>query len=1375
MTEIKVILNQESLLDLGVLSREERDLLFDQLANDNPSIPRHIIDSFIDMQNEILKETSRSTKPDLKELLLRKTIQLAQNHGSEFNTVVIPIIPSFTQGVLRRVAPADNIKTKKTGGAIPPMRRMKPQSTPQPREEIPFAVKIRFDMQILAVTSSGVDYIVPPNEEINVIGIIINPICNWPQILDSHGRLKKLDAIHIHPPTVGDRVVLGNYTYPIASAACDDYFIRPNYALTIAGETLTGPTKVLFADLDEEKISRVLGTVFDYLSSIEEYHQSLAAAIHVHTQVDAALSEGRATQTIRPALRDEIKEIMTPHPIARVQSEAPEKTDILTVLESLHKGMFSTVYSGATLADIDMRGFSRIYYKSILKGKDDSIVLEQLDKYREKQARVAFANSIKAKLLDERNKLNAYRIIIEKKFGTARLAEIEHELAKKPSITVSAVNILDLLKPAERKPVQTEFERRQKYLEAVINNKCPHVKLYRQFRLARDDERAKKMYAELTKFFKNPNETNGMIQCNNCGFDIICPHMREFTEMDFAGKFHADIKAKLTKYIDKAVVKDQYYCRICGEMISSLEAFGDIGQTRDPSSMMNEELKSFMWGEMAILSKYLKFGNLVNVPQLITAMRDACYPYIFEIEKQILKSKTNSADEIKAKKRLFITIYAFAYMIHLILSNKGKFGENEISFKNFKPKNSKNIIVDMIRHSLEIIIMSRNVIIREIPGMTADLIKNKLIEAYKSMQSTGTQVITYSGEAEDLLITLLLDPAYKYIYLVNLIDDILAGKKPSKSKFDMVDRVDVIMGEPIAKLEKSDDVFAKIKIPRFDARWDLKKFDDIKPLHKGNALPGGKSIWKDAQPGYIARSFDVFADKIKNRLYIEPMYVDISASGREDPNAPMDVKFREPFEKHHAKYLEIENKEQKLYQYKLMESAKAFSRIKTKNTRRWTNPNVSLGRLYDEDGNPHKWDVYVVEKTVEKPTRVELKAGDIARATESGTIFTDKIIDRKCSTCGILWSHCDKLSEKKIRESLNAKYTVNNFFRFYENRCPKGALHDFSDGGTCSKCGIINTYILNPTSKNSMTYYREFHGVYLRERDEFAAIGDVFTNTAPKPVSDVSKYASDYTNWSFNFNVVLELANKVKVNHRLLSALGAVERQEYAEIQSGAYIPPETEQRTDTRIYLIDSHVKNLITEYNQVRFFHKLVKPSIDLSQLIDNSGINKHRIAELGKKLPDIFDDYNLRFAHVQRHKKPREIVSFVLQTFCEMCLKIWNDGEKETEKLRHDFVEYFVKKVLRAEELLSKPGYFNWSLLYGDKDAKEKELYDSNFSKDFESEKDRDYGDAEKEGDDFGDTIAPLSADGFDVESDPDRDPFDDDDNDANDWKVGEDRGL
>lgn len=1355
MTEIKVILDEDPSSDLSTLTPEERELLFDQLANDNPDIPKVIFDSFAEMQTINIARDAKLNKPDLKELLLRKTIHLGQNHGSNFNTSVIPIIPGFANVNIRRP-----VRESKSGGAFPPMRRMKPESKSKTSIDTPDAIKVRFDQQIFAVTSDGLDYIVPPNEELDVIGLIINPICSKQQVLGSRG-LKPISAIRLIAPKIRDRITLGNYSYTDASKACDGYFTKPNYAITIGGEVFKDPTKIMFAEIGEKRVISVLGTVFDYLASFEAHHTDLHTAQFIHTQLDVAI-DGSATMSVEAPLRKLIEYIKAPREIPSVHTKDAVNSDIVSILETLHYGRFSPVYLTGLLADIDMRGFSRTYYKSMIKGKDDVAVKEQLDLYKDRQSRIAFRNSVRAKLLDEQNNLNTYKMIIEKKLGAKRLMEVEQELSRRPSLSVAAKNILEILKPNERKPIELEFERRAKYLTAVINNKCPHVKLYRQYRLAKTDDKTRQYYMDLKKFFKNGNNDTSMIQCNSCGFDIMCPHMRDYTEMDLAGKFHTEIKGKLTRYIDKSVTKDSYYCKICGETISSLEAFGDVGQTRDPTSMMNEELKNFMWGEMAVLTKYLKFGHLINVPGLITAMRDAAYLYIFEIEKQILKSKTNSVDEIKAKKRLFITIYAFAYMIHLILSNKGR-GETEISFKNYAPKGSKNVIVDMIRHSLEIIIMSRNIIIREIPGMTGDLIKNKLIEAYKSMQSNGSQVITHSGEAEGLLTTLMLDPVYKYIYNMNITDDMLAGKKPSKNKFDIVDKVDIIMGDTIAKLEKSDNIFKNVKIPKFDTKWNLKAFDDIKPMNMGKTYTGPKSIFANAYSGYRARSFEVFNEKLKSKLYTEPMYVDVSAGGKDDI---MDVKFRPQFEKHREHYLELERKETELLKYRAMESAKNWTWLSTAKTRRWTNPDASLGRLFDEDGNTHIWNIFIINKIVEgKVSRVEVKTADIAKNTESGTKFSDVIIDKKCSGCGMLRSQTSTLDEAKIRDSLQARHVINNFFRFYENRCPKGSLHDFGVGIKCSKCNIDNTYILNTTTKEAMNYYREYKPVYSRERAEFSMSDDSTVRVAAKPLSDVSSFAEEFANWSFNFNMILDLANKLKVNHRLLSALGAVEKQEYSEVQSGAYIPPEAEHRNDTRIYVVNTHVKNLITEYNQLRFFHKLVKPPIDLSIIIDNSGVNKHRIAELGSKLPDIFNNYNNRFTYVHRFKKPREIVSFCIETFCEMCLRIYTDGEKETEKLRHDFVDYFVKKTLRSEELLSKPGHFNWSLLYGDKEVKEKESYDSNTAREVEGDPEPDEVD---EDEDFGDTGKPFD-NGFDVEDGDDPDDTD------NDWKVGDDRGL
>jgi hypothetical protein len=311
------------------------------------------------------------------------------------------------------------------------------------------------------------------------------------------------------------------------------------------------------------------------------------------------------------------------------------------------------------------------------------------------------------------------------------------------------------------------------------------------------------------------------------------------------------------------------------------------------------------------------------------------------------------------------------------------------------------------------------------------------------------------------------------------------------------------------------------------------------------------------------------------------------------------------------------------------------------------------------------------------------------------------------------------------------------------------------------------------TTTAALNYYREFRDVYLRERQEFSIQSSEVVERPPVKeqgaASSATDMAAEYATWAANFNIILTLAGHLKINHRLLSALGSVEKQEYADVQSGAFIPPEIEDKNSTRAITIDAHIKNLLTEYNQLRNFHKLTRPSPYLAAIVEASGINKHKIAELSKVLPSVFNDHTARLDYFRKHKKAREIVAFCIQSFCEMCLRLWDDPHKETEKLRHAFVEYIVRKTLRGEELISKPGHFNWSLLYGDKDAKEK-TEDSNFSKEVDVDSDREGDEIEKD-DDFGDSAAPMMAADFDVDEDVDADP----DNDDQDWKVGDDLGL
>lgn len=1283
MTDIKVIIDEDSSMDMALLSLEEREILMEGIAHAE-NIPIGMAKSYMEMQTEVIQTNLRRTKPTLKELLLRKLIQLSQNHGSIFNTVVVPIVQCTT----KRIGAADTAP--------------QPGHKPARRNELPpDNMKISFDTPIYCM-DGPTTYIAPPGEMINVVGISVYSLCAPPK------------GIKITSGNMGQRLLTGFYDHN--DAGCSKYFNSMFGEPLMFGDKIGTVTKNFDAPLD---------ALFDYFMDIERMRSVMGAQI-VYTQIGMAV-EHRMPADLQKSLISlcDIKS----HHIPIIAGKTVNQP-ILDILETMHFGRFCLVFKTALLADVYDRGFAPIYQGSVLKGKDSKDVINDISIYKAKKQQTAFRLANTLRLLEEKNRLTVYKQLIEKKLGIAKLKEVETMLLSKPSLLIEAKNVLTLLTPAQKKLIELEFDKRQKYLEAILNNKCPHVKLYRQFRQARDDERIKKSYNDLKKFFNEKSDS--MITCKSCGFDIMCPHIRDFTELDLAGKFYTDVKAKLTKYIDKATVKDQYYCKICGELISTLDSFETSEVVHADS--MDEDLKNFIWSEIAMLTKYLKFNNMVNVPQLITIARNACYQHIFDIEKQILKSKTNNVETIRAKKKLYTTIYAFAYFIHLILSNKKS---NTVDFKNFSAKDPKTLLVNMIRHSMDLILSLRNIAIRQIKGMNADIIKNALVSAYKTIYSAGAQEVVFSNESEDTLTSILLDPVYGYYYIMFTLDKIRQGAKVPTSLMDKVDKLNAVIGGSVESIEKNTQNIYQKAYRVNGEKWGVGYFSNLQKLPRSPAA----DAYKQAFSGYLARSFELFISRPTSYLYTW--------------NGDLEnVTMMPDYSQLHDKYLKFRPQEAKLLGYSNFIHAQTYNFLYNKKP--IAKPeNVSLARIYDENGRPHVWNIFLVETTADgKLTSTEYKNSDIAAMVESGKTFLDKFSDAKCSVCGILRSTVSTLSEEKIRDSLHALRAVSNFFRFYENRCPVGGLHEFGSSTNCAKCLMKLEFVANSSSSDALSYYRKHKAVYGREKAEFKF------HQVEEGVSIATPLTAypEYDEWSFNFNQILDLATKLKINHRLLSAIGSMEKQEYDDVLTGAFIPLEPEERTSTKIFVMSSYVKNLFTEYNMLKNFHKLHKPSAELLGIIDESAIPKHKLFELGKVLPDIFNDYNARFNYFKRSKKPRDIFNFCLGSLCEKCLIILDDKSKETEKLRQLFVEYFIKKILRGEELFTKPGYFNWSSLYN-----EKEKISDGASK-VHIDEDIDDGDAADN--DTGDTSAPM-ANNFDME--------DGDDWEENDVKVGESLGM
>lgn len=1437
-TEIKVITVVETAPNVAALNPDEREAYFDKIVESVPGTPRTIVDDWEALMLQQGRDALTFERPKLQELLLRRVINIANLRRDAF---IMPVI-----------APID-------GSA----------------SEAKMSVKVRFETRVHVVTENDLVVVMPPGVEINVVGISVSPICaaltpnpdsvTWQLIAIGHlgGVMRDCDApfelIH-YPLRVAGREANGtkfiftpsgdsNGAATKTSPTTTGAKVAPTSGATSRGQktlavTKTMPSSRKLADIPLStqrtefiNIDLLLDVLYKYLYGD---HVALSSVVppYVYAQLELALRGKSTTKAMAQFIRQwapKSQPVVPTADIAALRAEA-EHSDNIEAIQALISGdgkggrpgalvggiVFPT--GAALVSDLTDYGLHGPFILMNIVGRDDPRVEEIFSQYRARQSRAEFYRAIAVKNVEERNRLSVMRVIIERKFGTTKLAKYEHaaSIARKP--------LLSVLTDADRKIVEAEYSMRERYIEAVLANKCPHVRLYKQLRAAASDEARRRILVDLQPYLgkgqldvtrrpqarkgrdsskerdgakarqraggaratkeapapsvdaakdateantakdatgvtkttaaktqqivprapPSPNET-GQIKCQNCGFDIMCPHVLELMQLELSQAEFSQVKARMSPFLSPS----RDYCRICGESLSSV-VVGEVAK-RDPVGSVDEELRIFTWGEVASLMRYLRLSPMVDTRALITQIRDAIYDHVYEVEKHILKSKTNTVEEIKAKKRLFTAIYALAYVVHMIASSASKKAA-QIAFKGVTETRPKNLIVTLIKTAIDIIMMSRNVIIKTIPGMSPDIIKNKIIESYKVFSARGMGIIEATDESRDTLMMMLMDPVYQYVWNINTIDAVIHGmrRKPIKDL-------------PYLGPDPESMIFSEAVKPKFDKKWALEAFD-TPPKSPWMARPGAWS-------GYSARSYELFHKRLTSDLHTKFAFVDI-LGGRREPDAPMDVKLRDEHQKYQDEYLAFHQLEAPLLRAWRLQSLKNFTPTIAENTRQWKSLPAHLGRIYDEDGEPHKWDKLILEDGR------EVTQADINKDINGGQAFITQVVNTKCSVCSVLRTDVDKLDAGRILESLRIKNTISNFFRFYENRCPdpkskgihtmepigaprgagkagprtaSGAVKAGAGPMECIHCGVTTLMYANNNSRDSVAYYKRWRETYERERDEFA-----IKWTAPaapvqsKPVTqDDSALTAEYANYAYNFNVVLDLASRLKINHRLLSSLGAIERQNYDDVVNGTYIPPEPTRRYDTRVFVLRSHAKNLITEYNMLMNFARLVKPPPDLLAVMNASGISKQNWGKLGDQLPPVYNDYDARFAYIQRTKKPREIVEWCIQALCEMCIRIYSDGSKETEKLRHEFVSHYIRKITRGDELLTKPGQFNWALIYGEKEQRDKT--DIN---------------ADREEPEAADEKAPLNQTGFDIDVDPDAEEGDDD---VDMGSVGENYGL
>ncbi len=1229
-----------------------------------------------------------AANPGLPELLLRKIISIA-NSNTKTQNCIIPLIPNLGKKSILST-------NQKTGGAF---ARKAPPKIEQ-LELPPNALAVSFDSPTVCQQLNGRKYVAPPKEIVIVLGMKFKSFCRIKKCDDTLARSKLID---------------GRWGFEDLLNLCHNTFFR-------TFDPSWDEESWLF-DETRDKLERIFTRVL-----FAKYAQP-----YIIPYLTAQLSLLLKKNT--PLLYNRFK-----FELPAWEKSADTKIEIM--MREVYEGALCLQNRDAVVAQVDGAGYLLLYELlefDLASARAKKMMTSEKSRNSRKNFRVSFA----IKELEQRSKLNAYLAIIEQKFGIDRRIQIEDKMRNKPAIVSNPTKILDLLADGEKGIVTNEKTRKENYILAYSSNKCEHRNKYRIFVKSKTDTDIKAALTDLESFFKPISGDRKLIECNVCGFEIMCQHTYYQIKMELD---HAPIKTiqeKLSKFISDGLKIGDKMCVICGQRLTSIEDL-DVEVDPDEVSMSDTELRDSMWKDIAMMvNRYLKFSNVLSTKEIITAIRDACYKPISDIERLIAKSKTNTVDEAKAKSQVYISIYTFAYMIRLVLKNPDK-----VEFRN-PTKSKSNTVVELIKFAINSIVLSKNVALKSIPDMNTDVIKNKIVDAYKFFNEAATTIVN-SESQDEFNLGLYRDSLYIYTFSMLKRGTPKVGSLVLPKDATLENSMERVFGASTSDLVRSRNLLSKFAFAKFPKNATENFYNFPTTLRQFAKL-------EDKLAGeYSIASYELYTERIKDKLFLFPMYQnEVSNQSRGEIIFALSPEHAEAEER----YEKFASSERALIEYRQILAKQPCYNGTPTTKRGYKYAAPKLGNLYDEKGKSHNWSILIMEEvspvpinplgdilgTTLKPGKhktFETNSKKIIADINEGVALKYSLVDKKCSICGVKKSESHLLNEESIVESIRILETIDNFFTVFEVRCPLSKVHQFSEDKVpkCKICGfVINT--------KSAEYFEKYKPNY----DELKIELENANNNLFKITRSDKKYVfvadknleSEIQGKPFDYNSIIDLANKTKVDVRILMALGNIEKQKMSSIISGEIIPRPASSPDDVRISAMVTHLQNFVMWYNQLRYHGTIPKPTIEMVDFMSANKLIQKDYIVFDKLLPDIADvNEKIRIARHVKKSDPQGCFEYLLQLLAEISAFLWDIKDESAKKVCRQFVIFAINRIVKSEDMLSQFEMFNWAIIFGDKNAESKNEPD-------------DLGDDGGEGDvdDEVEAAKPFSDDAFDFEKSKD----------------------
>lgn len=979
-------------------------------------------------------------------------------------------------------------------------------------------------------------------------------------------------------------------------------------ALTYYREALTEPLTT----------PQIQDNLFEYLTFMFQYNQSVFAT--------ELIQRRRASREI--SIRAPIEDSgITINPLA-----SEKEREFFDRLEKIYNVEFSHIFMSGIYEDLLSLGLLYLYQQYIILGLksikfDTYEAVIKLDKEKREADLAKYAKD-----LSQEYEEVAHAWLFRDKFN-------------KPYETASVV---------QRQVIAKAFKTLRAFWKSVEANDCPHVMLYTQFRNEIDEKKINKYFAQLRKYFNN-DLRDGIINCNNCGFDIMCSHVREQYELKLEHANNEVIIAKLNKYYDSVPIFGEIFCKYCGEKIANSD--DSVGMAMFSGSQLIkreqavDEVRDMIWNESNQIIRGVMIFSIIQSNRYLNNLSATIADIIYEDVKAqyelLMRSKTATLDDVKTRLKLFITIFIYALLIKISKDN-----HKDVKFKgNIKP-DLKTIFKD----AFNLLITSKQSLIGKIPGATNDFIKSYLVKAYGVLMEKYTkQVSTAETRRNDQFTALRLDPIFWHTLALKQIAAYRDKKQPLEEH-----NVGAIMGKTLDEISSAPHAYANVKM-NFKG-W-------VEQVADPSGKISGEKLYEyihKLREEIVVASYKIQLDYIQNGIYLENVFIEgvINPHIAEFQDRQNNLAKREDLLADLIRYLLT-----RPYRFHFRDNMYRF------------NPDPSqLNKIYGKDGHAHKWKLF---KYPSGKTLSEDEARD----------HKEFIVDIKCIICGELKSNPGKYDPSDVLRELHEKA---NFFNQYEFQCPAGGktpYHKWNAKNVCEKCGITPEKIYNKDGN----YYNKYKKVF-EERLRVRSKVDINAIQERKIV----KLPNIKITWKHNPGLVNQFVNRIiKINkmsqektYNIYYNIGLSEGYQYENIINGKVSPMRNITNDDylLRATKLDTYARKLIHEYYFVKHNAKISRMPQDIAEIMKEIEKSKKKINFT--QLPDIMNEYSAQLRQLRRDVVEKDnggetLSNFIFDTLLETIIAISRTDIGDV------FVKWFVGRLISDEE--------NYSLLSDKEEAR------------------------------------------------------------------------